>query len=358
VARDSRKRSDDIRGLAKLAVDATHGVTDAVRKTHWAIGGAPARFFSTPAYAAIRGATTAVGGTLDFVLAKLAPLLGEGAATAEREVFLAALNGVVGDYLVRTNNPLAAQMRLRAAEGAVVKNKILVFVHGSSMNRQCWQGARDLGYTAVYLDYNSGLNVSTNARAFSAALDAFVAKWPVPVEEIVFVAHSMGGLVVRGACYYAEKEKRAWRAKLRSIIFLGTPHHGAPLERIGNWVETVLAGTRYSAPIGYLGRLRSAGVTDLRYGNVIDEHWQGRDRFEVGPGTRLPVPLPLGVTCYTVAAEKDGLVPLTSAMGDHREAAQNLRFPESHRFIATGLGHIDILRSPDVWDRIEQWLAA
>jgi len=358
--RRSRRHVDDLRGLTKLAVEATTGVADVVQAMHTAIGGAPARLFSAPVYASIRGITSVVGSTVDFALARLAPLLGDAAEAApgvERETALAVLNGVLGDYLAETKNPLAIELCLHRMDDAPARPKILVFVHGSSMNRHAWQAARDLSYTPVHLDYNSGLHVSTNARSFDAALEELVASWPVPVEAISIVAHSMGGLVTRGACHYAEQSERAWRRKLRAVVFLGTPHHGAPLERGGNCFEAMLGVTRYSAPIARLAKIRSAGVTDLRFGNVIDEHWQGRDRFAVGEDGRTPVPLPAGVACFAVAAENDALVPLASAMGDHPREALTLGFPPDHRFVAKGLGHVDMLRSADVWERIERWLA-
>jgi hypothetical protein len=63
-------------------------------------------------------------------------------------------------------------------------------------------------------------------------------------------------------------------------VFLDTPHHGALLERGGNWVNLCLGLSPYTAPFARLCKLRSAGITDLRYGNVLDEDWQGFDRFE------------------------------------------------------------------------------
>ena len=93
-----------------------------------------------------------------------------------------------------------------------------------------------------------------------------------------------------------------WRKKLDKLVFLGTPHHGAPLERIGNWVDVILGKTPYAAAFARLGKIRSAGVTDLRYGDLLDEDWQGRDRFAREPDPRRPVPLPKGVACYAIAA--------------------------------------------------------
>jgi len=187
------KHIDDLRGVGKLAVEATKAVTDLVEAMQGAIGGPPARLFSAPVYATIRGITSVVGGILDSALAQLAPFLGEGTASPERGAVLAALNGVLGDYLAETRNPLAIEMRLARPEGAPAKSKIAVFVHGSAMSRRVWQARRDLGYTPVYLDYNSGLHVSTNGRAFDALLETLVAEWPVPVDEIAIVAHSMAG---------------------------------------------------------------------------------------------------------------------------------------------------------------------
>ena len=356
VSDRGRKHVDDLRGVGKLVVEATKGVTDLVQAVHGAIGGAPARLFSAPVYGGIRGVTALVDSTLDLALGQLGGVLGEGTPGPERAAVLAALNGLLGDYLAETKNPLAIEMRLHRSETAAPTPKILVLVHGSSMNHQAWEAARDLGYTPVHLDYNSGLHVSTNGRAFDALLEELVAEWSVPVETITIVAHSMGGLLTRSACHYAEEMKHRWRDKLRAIVFLGAPHHGAPVERRGNWLETLLGVTRYSAPFARLGKIRSAGVTDLRFGNVIDEHWRGRDRFELDADARTPVPLPPAVDCYAIAAENDALVPLASAMGEHPNPALRLDFPASRRFLAKGTGHVGMLRKPEVWDQIERWL--
>jgi len=355
---DGRARVEDLRGVGKLAVEATKGVTELVQLVHGAVGGAPARLFSAPVYFGIRGVTTLVGFAIDGALAELGRLIGHGMPWAERAAVLAALNGVLGDYLVETNNPLAIQMRLHLTDAAPPRPTILVFVHGSSMDHRAWHVARDLGYTPVHLHYNSGVHVSTNGREFDASLEKLVAEWPVPVEGIAIDAHSMGGLLARSACHYAEEVGHTWREKLLAIVFLGTPHHGAPLERHGNLLETFLGVTRYSAPFARLGKIRSAGVTDLRFGNVIDEHWRGRDRFAFGADARIAVPLPRGVDCYAIAAEDDALVPVTSALGEHPDATLRLNFPTSHRFVAKGTGHVGLLHEAEVWDQIARWLVA
>jgi len=231
--------------------------------------------------------------------------------------------------------------------------------------------AQDLGYMPVYLHYNTGLHVSTNGRAFADALEALVAAWPVPLEELAIVAHSMGGLVTRSAHEIGTAAGHRWPQVLRKLVFLGTPHHGAPLERGGHWIDTVLGKTPYIAPLERLGRIRSAGITDLRHGSVHDEDWQGRDRFAHGKDPRRPLPLPRDVRCYAIAGTiggakaplrdqvlGDGLVPVPSALGQHRDARFTLAFPKSHQWIAGGTSHFDLLGRAAVYGRIRKWLAA
>jgi pimeloyl-ACP methyl ester carboxylesterase len=334
--------------------------------------------------------TGLVGAGIDVALAHLAPLLGESTPRPEGEAVLAALNGVLGDYLSETGNALAIPMRFRkrgeplalarSALGAAFPEtggKLLVMVHGSSMNDLQWQrsghdhGAaleRDLAVSAVYLHYNSGLHISTNGRALAELLEKLVAEWPVPVEELAIVCHSMGGLVARSACHHGEAVAHSWRSRLGKLVCLGSPHHGAPLERGGNWVDLLLGISRYSAPLARLARIRSAGVTDMRFGNVLDEHWQGRDRFAHGRDPRGKLELPHGVACYAVAAtlspspanrlRSDGIVPVESALGAHEDPALDLAFPEAHRFIGYGMSHLDLLSRREVYETLRTWLAS
>lgn len=222
----------------------------------------------------------------------------------------------------------------------------------------------------VYLRYNSGLHVSQNGRELSGLLEKLITGWPTPIEELSVVAHSMGGLLIRSAFHVAKEDASRWPDRLKKIVFLGTPHHGAPLEQAGNWVDRILASTPYTAPFARLGHLRSAGITDLRYGHVLDEDWQGRDRFRREPDHRRAVPLPTDVACFTVAATTadtrgvladrligDGLVPVNSALGRHTDPERNLDFPETSQQIQVRTSHLGLLSSPEVSRRIVEWLA-
>ena len=394
---------DQLRGATKLAMVATLSVTDIVEKMHHTIGGGPevlgkpfesaVKLLTAPTYGAIRSVTRGVGAGLDAALSTLGLALDQ--AGAERGPVLAALNGVIGDYLEETGNPLAISMRL-CKDGAPLElspdalaaafppsspedpargDRLLVLVHGSSMEDRQWRRgghdhgaslAADRGMVPIYLRYNSGLHVSQNGRRFAALLERLVAAWPRAVVDITLLTHSMGGLVARSAIHVAEAEGQAWRSKLSALVTLGTPHHGAPLERGGNWIDTLLGVSRYSAPLVRLGQLRSAGVTDLRYGNVLDAHWEGRDRFAHGGDPRGALALPEGVTCVAIAASLsaapgpapsgDGLVPVDSALGRHADPQLELDFGEARRWIAYGANHLDLLSSAAVYAKLLELL--
>ncbi len=392
----------DLHGFSRLAVEATLGVIDLVEAMHASIASVPeilgsvaptrAQGIAGLVYGSIRGLTRLIGGRLDMALGQLAPLLGAPGSSSEREAVLAALNGVLGDYLAATANPLAIQMHIRhngqpldlaaaslASTFPEPRAKIVLLVHGLCMNDAHWlrkghdHGARlaaDLGYTPLYLRYNTGLHISANGRALADRVAALLRRWPVPVDELAIVGHSMGGLVARSACHYGASAGHTWLRQLRNMVFLGTPHHGAPLERIGNWVDFILRASPYTAALARLGKLRSAGITDLRYGSLLDEDWAERDRFAHGRDHRQPVPLPDGVRCYSIGATigkaagdlraqliGDGLVPLACALGQHPDPRLTIPFPASQQCVGYEMSHLDLLDRADVYQQIASWLA-
>ncbi len=368
----------DLRGYARLAKDATVGLTDLVEAMHASIARpAGTRGITGLVYRSVRGVTRLVGGGVDALLALLQPALKGRESSPERDAVHAALNGVLGDYLAASGNPLAIPMALRRNglpfTPSPRRRRLVVLVHGLCMGDRQWHRnghdhgaalARDLGCEVAYLRYNTGLHVSTNGRAFAALLEKLVAG--SRVRELVIVAHSMGGLVARSACHYGAQSGHAWPGMLSRAVFLGTPHHGAPLERGGNWVDIALGAMPYASPFARLGNVRSAGITDLRHGNLLDEDWHGRDRFARTRDSRTHLPLPVGTRCYAVGATidglkgrllGDGLVPLDSALGRHKAAARCLAFPKNRQWVARGVSHLGLLDSPAVYGRLRKWLA-
>lgn len=403
MAKTTRIQPADLVGYTRLAIAGALGLTNVVEAMHASILRSPGishtqalgltSGITKTVYKSVRGVTSLVGGGLDVFLLRVVPSLGQYDSSPEREAMLAKLNGVIGDYMAATDNPLAIPLSIRrdgksmdigrpaladATVGAT--SKLLVLVHGLGMSDLQWERnghdhgkalARDLGYSPVYLHYNSGLHISTNGRAFAELLEVLVREWPVPLEEFVILGHSMGGLVSRAAFHYGTRAKHQWIKKLRKLIFLGTPHHGSPLERGGNLLNGVLELTSYTTALARLGKIRSAGITDLRYGNLLDEDWQSRDRFAHVCDLRRPVPLPKKVKCYAIAAclskrpgnpnyvaLSDGLVPVSSALGLHSDPRLTLALAKSRQFVGYGLKHFDLLAHPVVYEQIRKWLAS
>ncbi|MGF1702249.1 GPI inositol-deacylase [Photobacterium makurazakiensis] len=401
--------ASDLRGIGQLATQATVSATRIAEGVHQSVwrtlgmpsGAAPDRTRGVTGfvYKNIYSITEFLGNGVDKILEKQQPWLEsldeDKTDTLERISVISALNGVMGDKLVEKKNQFAIPMtfyyqqsplQLENLKPLVIpqaKCKVLLMIHGLCMNDRLWQCERDgievdhgqqlsstLGYTPVYLRYNSGLHTSQNGRELSDLLELFVKNWPTPIEELSIVAHSMGGLVARSAVHYAKAQALDWPNIVKNIVFLGTPHQGAPLERIGNKFGVILSKTPYTAPFNLLSNLRSAGITDLRYGNVVDEDWQEVDRFHNKPDERRGVPLPKGIACFAVAAATasqrsllaeqlvgDGLVPLNSALGCHSATERNLLFLESSQKIFYGINHNELLSDPKVTQQLESWLS-
>ncbi len=392
----------DLHGVARLAADATAAVADIVEAMHAAVTWPPFLPFQPRrggaggiaglAYSGVRGTARLIGTGIDLALPPLTELFDRRHSTPERDTMLSVVSGVVGDHLAATGNPLAVPMQFRrrglalelrrdalAAALPQASARVAVLIHGLCGTDSQWKRAKfdcprslesDFGFTPVYLRYNSGLHVSTNGRALAGLLEELVREWPAPVEEVLLVGHSMGGLVARSAFHQAEALAHAWPTRVRRMALLGTPHHGAPLERGGNWFEEVVGSIPYAAPLARLGRLRSAGVTDLRHGNLLDEDWDGIDRFARSGDRRRPVALPEGVDCLAVAATTgarrgdardrlvgDGLVPVSSALGHHHDPRFELAFDPSRRVVLHGLHHMDLLGHPEVHEALARWLA-
>jgi hypothetical protein len=403
----------DARGGLRLVVDGTRHITGLVEALHGQIqrlapplrwsgaSGNPAqpgrgqdhdglpgtRGITALVYRSIQGSTRLLGDGLDGLLSPFDEARDEGWAAGpakpRRDALVSALNGVLGDHLLRSDNPLAITLQLRqggraltpAALGADAPRRVLLLVHGLCMSDLGWcrnghdHGAllgRALGAAPVYAWYNSGLHVSVNGRALADTLERLVQDWPVPLDELIILGHSMGGLVARSACQQAEQAGQQWPRRLLKLVFLGTPHHGAPLERAGNWLHRVMGLSPYVAPFTRLSRLRSEGITDLRHGNLLDADWQGSSRFD-HRDRRVPVPLPAGVDCYAIASTAggpgsagsllgDGLVLLDSALGHHKRAALDLGLPEDRRWVGHGIHHLDLLSEPAVYRRLLGWL--
>jgi pimeloyl-ACP methyl ester carboxylesterase len=399
--------SDSVLGAGRLVFDGVGGLTTLVERMHETIARHPLPFSRAPeeatrghgviaaaVYESIRtvngwardGFTFAMGSPLRYLDGPSEPL------SLRQEALVSAFNGLCGDHLEASENPLAIPMTFRS-DGRRVETlserlpealpnatpHVLVLIHGLCMSDR-WQDEdgeglpsrlRERGdFTPLTLRYNTGRHISTNGRELAERLEALLADWPLEVESLSLVGHSMGGLVARSAGGYATEAGHTWPAKLRSLVCLGSPHHGAPLEKSGNLLAAALRLSQYTDPLGLLGRIRSAGIKDLRYGNLCDDDWRERDPDEVAGDRRRPLPLLPGVDTYlaaaTLAAEGsnprldvigDGLVRTPSALGHHTDECRRLRVPPEHRHVFHGMGHLELMDSPIVHEKVVEWVA-
>jgi hypothetical protein len=396
-------RPDEVRAVGDLAGAAAATVADQVRDTHVGIaarvfgaigpGAEPVRVVhdrvAATAYAGAHGLTDALLRCGAWALSLTRP---PGAPPLEKNVSgrlaIGALNGAFGDALARRASPLATTMSVRSrgrdlaldpTAVAAASPRLAIFVHGLGETDDAWRLAAsrhvpygdrlesELGYTPVYVRYNSGLHISDNGCRLAELLDALVRGWPVDVREIALIGHSMGGLVARSACHYGAAE--GWRSRVAHVFTLGAPHRGAPLEQamhVACSALSLLPETRaFATPL----RARSAGIKDLRYGYLVDEDWLGQDpdAFLRNTGREIPFLETANhyFVCATVAADADAalsrivgdLLVLRSSAFSHRRRGERMRFAVDHYHHVGGATHFDLLNHPAIYEQIRTWLA-
>jgi pimeloyl-ACP methyl ester carboxylesterase len=348
----------ELRALTRLAFDEVGLGAGGVRSVHRAIAD---RAFvrASPAKALHDG----IAGIVYASVAGGAALAGRAAEAAAPDralspAALAVLNGLRGDAL---EAPLAIPMTVRA-DGEPTPH-LAVFVHGLFETEHAWRygggptyGERLEGFTPVWVRYNSGRHVSENGRELADALDALVEVWPVPVERIALVGHSMGGLVARSACHAGG----AWARDVTHIVTLGSPHRGTPLESAVHYAAAALGAMPETRPFSRLLRRRSAGIRDLRRGSLVDEDWRGRDPDALRAAACREVPLLEGARhCFAAATvTRDARHPLGRLVGDWLvlEASASHRAQEVLHVGAAH--HLALLNHPAVYARLSEWLAA
>jgi triacylglycerol esterase/lipase EstA (alpha/beta hydrolase family) len=258
--------------------------------------------------------------------------------------------------------------------------RIAVFLHGLCETEDAWElgaarhvpyGYRleaELGYTPLYVRYNSGRHISENGRELAELLGRLLEAWPVEVSEVALIGHSMGGLVSRSACHYGASAD--WVTNVRHVFTLCAPHRGAPLEQATNVASAALAALPETRGFANALNLRSAGIKDLRYGYLLDEDWSGQDpdTFLRNTGREIPfletanhyfVCATLSRESHTMSARVIGdLLVLNQSAWAHGRRGERLRFPVEHYRHVGGASHFAVLNHPAIYDQIRCWLTA
>jgi pimeloyl-ACP methyl ester carboxylesterase len=406
---EQRMQRQEIRSLADLAGEGTRVLTTLVRDTH---SGIARRVFGAigPVSKPVQVVHNTVAAATYYAVDRGVRAALHGAGELAAEVYssdeddaveshpaaigvIAALNGIYGDELANRGNGFALTIQIRhhgkpvamnAAEIAAAfpkaASRIVVFIHGWCMTeRSWWRRSRDgesvrpygsrlrsnLGFTPVYLRYNTGLHISDNGKALAALINELQTLWPVPVEEIALVGHSMGGLVVRSACHYGAQQQCGWPDAVRHVVCLGSPHLGADLEKGVNVASWALARLPETRAVSSFLNARSAGTKDLRYGALLEEDWSDCDPDEFLRDRCNEVPFLPGAVYHFVATNAgprpvgailgDRLVRSKSASGVGR--SRQVPFEPAHGLTLTGLHHFDLLNHTAIYAKLHDWLS-
>src|ERR1017187_8453399 len=247
---------NELRALSALAFDELRSFPGAIRDMHLGIAerafrgvgpaGRPVQLIhdalSSRAYGAIGAGASGLGKAVDASMQQRG--IGErvSLSTTQKGSFgLAVLSGLIGDRLERDGSalhqPTSARMhgeRIGLDESLLrdafpeATPRLVVFIHGLTGDEFCWSwgqnpatnpgaedayGSRlvtDLGYTPVYLRYNSGLHISENGRTGATLPDHLVQALPVEVQQIALLAHPMGPLVAGSAAHQADEHDQRW----------------------------------------------------------------------------------------------------------------------------------------------------
>lgn len=311
------------------------------------------------------------------------------------ELAVGILNGAVGDYLARTSNGLATEMGCFLDGEAVpmtraglakaypsATSRVVVLVHGVMCTEEVWDMPSggdygtlledDFGVTPVYVRYNTGLAIPDNGLQLAKMLESLVASWPVPLDELIPLGYSMGGLVLRSACHVAAMDRLSWLSRVRRAFYVATPHLGAPLERLGRVVAKILQAVPdpYTRLIADIANLRSDGVKDLGDGDVRHEDRARRRHIFGLRDPAHPVPLLPSIAHYLIAGSLhgdprlgavfgDSLVPVPSGTFAEARASEAAgareAFPTGHVKLLSGIGHLALAHHPDVYAQLRAW---
>jgi pimeloyl-ACP methyl ester carboxylesterase len=400
---------DEVGALAELTFEEVARGVSGLGDVHEAIAGRVFNHVGTGGIAqfmhdAISGAVySGIGACMASVGRAAGRALSVSSSRPERSLsptplgggLIGVIDGLIGDELERRRSVLQEPMSVRVSGSVVACQRsalaqafpratprIVVFVHGLMGTEFPWSWwaaenggtyasllARDLNVTPVYVRYNTGRHISENGGSLAELLEQLVAAWPVQVDEVALIGHSMGGLVSRSACCQATELGHAWVRRVRHVISLGSPHMGAPLAQAVHYAAAGLYQLPETRPLAGLLRRRSGGIRDLRHGSLVDEDWRDQDPDALRAKVCKEVPLLEGATHCFVAATimKAENHPLSRLIGDllvlqpsasGRSRSRRIPFEAEYGMHLGPAHHLALLNHPMVYERLRGWLSA
>lgn len=280
-------------------------------------------------------------------------------------------------------SPLGATMGWFADDGeplaltangvAGLHRRVCVFIHGLAcderswrLHADAWKGsdwehalpagerlhygallAAELGFSAVYLRYNTGVSVAANAAQLAAQLEQLVHAAP-QLEELVLIGHSMGGLVARLARETAVAEGASWPSRANMVICLGSPHQGAPLEPFGQMVASAMGWWNVMQMGGVAAAVPAAAAVDA----------------PLPSAAHAASPVALRLVSGSLSDESESMMGslIGSMLGDgvvSGPSAGDVGFVgDVERLEVAGLGHMALLNHPRVYAALRGWLGA
>lgn len=286
----------------------------------------------------------------------------------------AIASGFLGDWLEQRGNALAVELQLlhqgrrlttTRPEVAEPTGTLVVMIHGLTEMETIWDYpghkgihygtglAPVLGATPLMLRYNTGRPIYRNGEDLSLMLDSLVTHWPVPVQRLVLIGHSMGGLLIRSACHHGELLGHNWIKSLGDCVYLGSPHDGSWLARAAHHGAGLLGKMPrdYLRVVGDFLDLRSEGIRNLTRGEFLQQAGE------------MP-PLHTGARHYAIAGllARQPEHPINLLFGDalvHEDSARGAGQPgwqltDTASF--SGIDHIRLTHHPRVYRQLKEWL--
>lgn len=239
---------------------------------------------------------------------------------------LPVLNGFAGHVLHENNDPRAIKMSFRFENSDITINemqniydfskhegKICILIHGLFGNEWMWKKKseqskpklgdlleQDNNYTVLYLRYNTGLHISENGRMLSNLLEVFSEKFKSEISEINLIGHSMGGLLIRSAGYYAGIQRQDWTQFIKKIFLIGVPNKGSYLAQTAEFMNELFKKADISKDelISSFIDIRSNGIKDLAHAYLTDEDWLNSNKNKIKKFKVHPLS---GVKYYLIA---------------------------------------------------------